>query len=296
MINTSSFKTRFAPSPTGYLHLGHAASALKIWEQAKQIPENFLVRIEDIDQTRCLSEYERAILEDLDWLGIKWSTPPRRQSEHFEDYKKLLNFLQSKELLYPCFCTRKDIEQEIANSPSAPHSSPAHLYPGTCSHISKDQRKELIEKGTPFALRLNMKNAIEEISGKILTWTDLTKGDQKTTAEMLMKNHGDIVLARKDTPASYHLCVTHDDALQDITHITRGDDLFESTHIHRLLQELLGYPTPQYNHHPLTTDKSGRRLAKRDKSLTIREIRKRGISANDLKNMILHSNIDQLLI
>ncbi len=290
------FLTRFAPSPTGYLHIGHAASLLEIWDDADKNPGNFLLRIEDIDGTRCRPEFETSIYKDLEWLGIQTSHPIRRQSDHFSDYKKILDKLENENLIYPCFCTRKEIEQEIKNAPSAPHGITGHIYPGTCKHLSKTERNEKIQSGHPYALRLNLDACLKQITGKTLKWHDILKGEQVTTPDLLHNTHGDVVLARKDTPASYHLCVTHDDALQNISQITRGDDLFQSTHIHRLLQEILGYDTPLYHHHPLMTDKTGRRFAKRDKSLTLKDIRQKGISAAQLKNMILHSNIDELLI
>ncbi|MDY0028998.1 MAG: tRNA glutamyl-Q(34) synthetase GluQRS [Pseudobdellovibrionaceae bacterium] len=290
------FLTRFAPSPTGYLHIGHAAALLEVWKDADQNPDHFLLRIEDIDSTRCRPEFEASILEDLAWLGIKTSHPVRRQSDHFTEYKQILDLLEEKELIYPCFCTRKEIKLEIGNAPSAPHGETGYIYPGTCKHLHISERTEKILSGHPYALRLDLDHCLKNLERRSLKWYDTIKGWQFTTPELLIKTHGDVVLARKDTPASYHLCVTHDDSLQHVTHITRGKDLFHSTHIHRLLQEILGYDTPSYHHHPLMTDNTGRRFAKRDKSLALRDIRKKGISGAQLKNMILHSNIDELLI
>ena len=281
--------TRFAPSPTGYLHLGHAASAWFAWDQGGQDAGNFILRVEDIDQTRCRPEFETALYEDLSWLGLGWITPVRRQSDHFQDYKKSLQRLEDMGLIYPCFCTRKEIEEEIARAPSAPHAGEIGLYPGTCKALSPSERADKIAAGLPYALRLDTENALGMTGA--LRWFDRTAGWQEARPDLL----GDVVLARKDTPASYHLCVTHDDALQGITLIARGEDLFTSTHIHRLLQELLNYPVPEYHHHRLLTDKAGRRFAKRDKSLTLREIRARGFSATQLRSMIEANDLSALL-
>lgn len=276
--------TRFAPSPTGYLHIGHAASA---WFAAER-GDDFLLRIEDIDTTRCTPEFETAIYEDMAWLGIPYPKPVRRQSDHFDDYQKIIQKLNDMELLYPCFCTRKDILGDISN---APHS-PAPLYPQTCKKMSLSERLDKISEGQSYALRLNMNEAIRRTGGTgKLEWFDKDKGKQTARPEIL----GDVVLARKDTPASYHLCVTHDDAIQNINLVTRGEDLFESTHIHRLLQELLGYPIPEYHHHPLLLDKDGKKFSKRDKSLTLRDIRNKGFSALQLRDIIHSRNFSALL-
>jgi glutamyl-Q tRNA(Asp) synthetase len=276
--------TRFAPSPTGYLHLGHAASAWFAYEQGT----NFILRIEDIDTTRCKPEFCDAILDDLTWLGLTWPTPVRKQSQHLDDYKKTLQILTDRGLTYPCFCTRKDIDDEIKRSPSAPHGPDGYLYPGTCKNISESNQLDNIAQGKNYAIRLHMAKAIQQTGP--LRWLDHQKGWQDATPHIL----GDVVLARKDTPASYHLCVTHDDALQNINLVTRGDDLFHATHLHRLLQELLNYPVPNYHHHPLLTDADGKRFAKRDKSLTIREIRNKGFSAAQLRDIIDHRNFAPL--
>lgn len=270
--------TRFAPSPTGYLHIGHAASA---WFAADQ-GQNFLLRIEDIDTTRCKSEFENSIYEDLAWLGLNWPTPVRRQSDHFADYQKIIQKLIDRDLLYPCFCTRKDIQDEVARSPSAPHGPDGLIYPGICKKLSYSEQLDRIAQGESYALRFHMELALRQIGHRRLTWFDRDKGEQIATPEIL----GDVVLARKDTPASYHLCVTHDDALQDVTLVTRGEDLFHATHFHRLLQELLGYPVPEYHHHTLLTDKHGKKFSKRDHALTIRDIRNKGFSAAQLRDII----------
>jgi glutamyl-Q tRNA(Asp) synthetase len=273
-------RVRFAPSPTGYLHLGHAASAWFAWEYANQNPENFILRIEDIDSTRCRPEFEQAIYEDLRWLGMDWIQPVRRQSDHFADYKKALQHLDDMGLTYPCFCTRKEIAEEIARSPSAPHGPEGPLYPGTCRALSATAVEDKIAQGLPYAIRLNVAKAVK-ITGP-LRWHDRQAGWQDARPESL----GDAVLARKDTPASYHLCVTHDDALQDITLVTRGLDLFHATHLHRLLQALFKLPTPDYHHHHLLTDENGSKLSKRNNSLSLHDYRKINLAPYDLRRMI----------
>lgn len=282
-------RLRFAPSPTGHLHIGHAASAFFTWDQAEQNPESFLLRLEDIDAARCRPEFERSIKEDLHWLEIEWKNEPRRQSEHWEDYKKKIEILKEKELLYPCFCTRKDILKEGEGSVAAPHGPGGSLYPGRCKNLDRGERDDRLARGDPYALRLNMSLAIRQASGP-LTWFDRGKGRQKAAPEIL----GDVVLARKDVPASYHLCVTHDDALQDITLVTRGEDLWEATHLHRLLQDILGYPVPEYHHHPLLLDRHGVRFAKRDRGVTLRQLKEKGFSPQDLRLMIQTRCLDRL--
>lgn len=275
-VSRMSIITRFAPSPTGYLHLGHAASALFSSRQAG--PDGrFLLRIEDIDQTRCRPEYLEAIYEDLAWFGLEWETPVRVQSDHFADYQAVLDRLQDMELLYPCFCTRKDIQAEIARIGNAPHGPDGALYPGTCRGCSAQERNDRIAAGESYALRLDMDTAINRV-GKELTWFDRAAGKQVATPEIF----GDVVLARKDTPTSYHISVTHDDDLQGISLITRGEDLFFASHLHRLLQELLGYDVPEYYHHRLLAGPDGKRFAKRDKSKTLRSMREGGLSSTDV--------------
>ena len=238
--------TRFAPSPTGYLHLGHAHAALFAQRQAQDSGGRFLLRIEDIDAGRCRPEFEAAIYEDLAWLGLEWETPVRRQSDCMADYEAALDRLNRLGLLYPCFCTRKDIKAEVEAAQGAPHWGPdGPLYPGICRGLSSQQRAAKTEAGVPFALRLDMKRALE-ITDEI-TWCDRNQGDIEATPEIF----GDVVLARKDTPTSYHLSVTIDDHIQGVTLVTRGEDLFPATHIHRLLQAALGLDTPTYHHHGL---------------------------------------------
>ena len=275
--------TRFAPSPTGHLHLGHAASALIAANWAHANSADFVLRIEDIDQTRSRPEFEAAIYEDLHWLGLNWQQPVRRQSEHLLDYQLALSELQKQGLLYRCFLTRREVMAEINH---APHGV-IDVYSGPNKHLSETQEAELLEQEKPFAWRLSLARA-KEVLGKLwhdLEWLETGSGQSgliKAEPEVL----GDVILARKDISTSYHLSVTHDDALQNISHIIRGQDLFDSTHIHVLLQVLLGLPTPIYHHHPLITDKEGRRLAKRDGSKSLQELRKSGISAAQVRGMV----------
>ena len=268
--------TRFAPSPTGFLHLGHAASALFSAKQAG--PDGrFLLRIEDIDQTRCRPGYVDAIYEDLGWLGLRWEEPVRIQSQHFSDYQKVLDRLTAAGLLYPCFCTRKDIQEEITRIGNAPHGPDGAHYPGTCRLCDASERADRIASGESYALRLDMARAIKQ-AGSPLSWYDRKAGKQDATPEIF----GDVVLARKDTPTSYHLSVTHDDHLQGVNLVTRGEDLFFASHMHRLLQELLGYDVPEYHHHGLQTGPDGKRFAKRDKSKTLRSMRDEGMTADEV--------------
>ncbi|WP_169567080.1 tRNA glutamyl-Q(34) synthetase GluQRS [Sneathiella limimaris] len=274
--------TRFAPSPTGYLHVGHAYSASLAFEQAMKAGGRFLLRLEDIDQTRCRPEFEAAIYEDLAWIGLKWEEPVRKQSEHFEDYQALLEKLHDRELIYPCFCTRKEIAAEIARSPSAPHGPDGPVYPGTCKHLSALEIDQNFSEDKPYALRLNMERALDAVSQDLLRFEEVGKG----IIQCDPARFGDVVLARKETPTSYHLAVTFDDALQGVNLVVRGQDLFEATYLHCLLQHLLSLPTPRYLHHGLVSDLKGRRLAKRDKSATIRDIREQGYSPEEVRKLI----------
>ena len=269
--------TRFAPSPTGYLHLGHAASALAGYEAARQADGRFLLRIEDIDSGRCRPEYEAAIYEDLAWLGLSWEQPVRRQSEHMQDYVASLDRLKQANLVYPCFCTRRDIAEAVR----APHLEQAGpdgpLYPGLCRDLSATVRAERIAAGKPYALRLDAMRAAARLEP--MDWHE--DGEGSIAVDPLL--FGDVVLARKDVPASYHLAVVVDDALQGVTLVTRGRDLYAATHVHRTLQALLGLATPQYCHHPLITDSAGQRLAKRHDALSIRALRAEGVSPAELR-------------
>jgi glutamyl-Q tRNA(Asp) synthetase len=269
-VNASSVTTRFAPSPTGLLHLGHAYAALVAWHAARASRGRFLLRIEDIDASRCRAEFTTAIFEDLAWLGLDWDGEPRRQSHHLADYRAALDRLAAMDLLYPCFCTRAAIKAEIAAAIGAPQGAEGPLYPGTCRALSPAARGAHIAAGAGFALRLDTGKALS-LTGPLF-WEDEIKG--RIAADPA--SQGDVVLARKDAPVSYHLAVTVDDALQGVSLVTRGEDLFATTHIHRLLQALLDLPTPRYQHHRLLTDAAGRRLAKRDRALTLHALREQG--------------------
>lgn len=270
--------TRFAPSPSGLLHLGHAHSALFAVRHAGT-DGRFLLRIEDIDVGRCRPEFETALKEDLAWLGIAWPEPVRRQSENMGDYKVALDGLAAQELIYPCFCTRRDIAEEIARSGVAPQGPDGPLYPGICRDLSQAERRQRLASGTPFALRLDVTKA-QAVAGP-LHWIDRRHGEFLATPDI----HGDAVLARKDVPTSYHLSVVVDDALQGVTLVTRGEDLLPATHLHCLLQALLGLPTPAYRHHELVTDETGRRLAKRDDARSLRSLREAGHDAAEVRAM-----------
>jgi len=270
-IKTAPYVTRFAPSPSGRLHKGHAYSALLATKAAQKNEGRFLLRIEDIDTERCKPEYTDGIYEDLAWLGLNWETPVRQQSQHFGDYSAALTRLKAMGVVYPCFCTRKDILAEIANAESAPHGPDGPLYPRLCHGKSETEQQKLITAGKAHAWRLDLPKALESI-GAPLVWRDEIKGKITATPKIL----GDIVLARKDTPTSYHLSVVVDDALQGITHIVRGMDLFHTTHIHVVLQRLLGLETPFYHHHKLLVDECGQRFAKRNKSVTLKALREGG--------------------
>ena len=268
--------TRFAPSPTGLLHVGHAYSAIHAANMAKSTGGKFLLRIENIDQTRCKSEYEDAIFEDLAWLGLKWEDPVCRQSDRLELYKSALQKLVSQNVVYKCFCTRSEILNEINGIGHAPHlnikKKEVARYPGTCKRLTFDEINKNIKIGKPYAIRLNIQKAIKFCPP--LFWQDLKKGKQLARPEIF----GDVMIARKDIPTSYHLSSTTDDHFQNINCITRGIDLFEATHIHRILQALLGYKTPIYEHHELIRDTKGARLSKRNKSLTLKSLRNAGES------------------
>lgn len=277
-MTTETTVTRFAPSPTGHLHLGHAHSAL-FAARAAGPDGRFLLRIEDIDGGRSRPEFIDAILEDLAWLGLRWERPVRRQSEHLDDYRAALDRLSAMDLLYPCFCTRKEIEAEIEAAAAAPHDIPTtniqtgpdgHLYPGTCRRMDAAERADRLAAEEAHALRLKIDVAMSRTGP--LEWVERGIGKQTAKPEIF----GDVVLARKDTPTSYHLAVTVDDALQGVTLVTRGRDLFAASHLHRLLQALLGLQVPEYQHHDLIAGEGGRRLAKRDRAATLRYLREAG--------------------
>ncbi|MBL8689005.1 MAG: tRNA glutamyl-Q(34) synthetase GluQRS [Rhodospirillaceae bacterium] len=271
--------TRFAPSPTGRLHLGHAHSALLAHRRAREANGRFLLRIEDIDGTRCRPEFADGIVDDLAWLGLDWDGEIRRQSEHMDEYRAGLDRLASMDLVYPCFCTRAEIRAEIERSGAAPHGPEGPLYPGTCRSLSRDEREARIAQGKPHALRLDMARACEDVGA--LHWHDRRHGDRLAAPARF----GDVVLGRKETPASYHLAVTLDDALQGVTLVTRGEDLLDATDVHRLLQALFRLPTPDYEHHPLILDAEGRRLAKRDNAPTLHSLRLAGRVPAEVREM-----------
>jgi glutamyl-Q tRNA(Asp) synthetase len=267
--------TRFAPSPTGFLHLGHVRSALEGWWAARRDGGRFLLRLEDIDQTRCREEYAAAILEDLAWLNLDWDGPVRRQSDHLDDYRRALDRLTAMGMLYPCFCTRREIQAEIARAGGAPQSDAGPIYPGTCRGLAAEAVAARRQSGVDYALRLDVAHALA-LTGP-LSWME---GEQRWQADPV--SLGDVVLARKEMPTSYHLAVTVDDAIQGVTLVTRGEDLLTATHIHRVLQALLEFPTPRYRHHRLLTDEDGRRLAKRTGALTIRSMREKGMKPTEV--------------
>lgn len=272
---------RFAPSPTGLLHLGHAYSAILGWYSARRLSGRFLLRMEDLDQGRCRDEYYQAIEEDLGWLKIYWDGPVLRQSKRHSAYQSALEKLSHLGLVYPCTCTRKDLQR--ASSAPQEGDPEAAVYPGFC-------KGQTVEQGTPSAMRLDMEKAVEHLGGAeaiselSFDTTGLRDviGRETLLAADLLTNAGDIVLMRKDGAAAYHLAVVVDDAYQGITHITRGEDLRESTPVHRLLQALLDLPTPVYHHHALIRDETGRRLAKRDDARALRTLREQGFTPNDL--------------
>lgn len=273
--------TRFAPSPSGYLHVGHAYSALFGHEAARLSRGRFMLRIEDIDTQRCRPEFERAIFEDLAWAGLHWHGEPLRQSAGMARYAAALQRLQDMGVIYPCFCSRKQIRMEAEQSGRAPHGPNAELvYPGICRDIAHGESESRIAKGEPFAWRLNIDKAMA-LTGP-LAWYDCRAGWVQAEPELL----GDPILARKDTPTSYHLAVVVDDQLQGVNLVTRGEDLFHATHIHRLLQALLEIDPPRYYHHNLVADSRGERLAKRNRAITLRHLRDIGRTPADIWKMI----------
>ena len=271
--------TRFAPSPTGHLHLGSVYSALFAWRLARGADGRFLVRMEDIDQTRCKPEYAQRMLDDLAWLGLDWDGDVRVQSRHFDDYRAALAQLDGMGLLYPCFCTRAQIAAEIAAAGGAPHGPDGPVYPGTCRSMVREEAEARIAAGEQPAWRLHMSLASAQAGP--LAFYDRGRG--RIACDPL--RFGDVVLARKDLPTSYHLAVTVDDALQGVTLVTRGEDLLDATDIHRLLQALLGLPEPDYWHHQLLLGPDGKRFAKRDRSVSVPDLRAAGHSAAEVLAM-----------
>lgn len=270
-----SITTRFAPSPTGALHLGHAYAAL----YARAHGTRFLVRIEDIDGTRCKPAYEAAIFDDLAWLGLSWEEPVLRQSTRIAAYAAALTELKAMGLVYPCFCTRAEIASEIARAGDALIGPDGYRYPGTCRHLPDDQCAARIASGTAYALRLDGAKAAARVGS--LTFQEQGEGESGRIGVDPLA-FGDIVLARKDTPSAYHLAVVVDDAFQGVTLVTRGQDLFAATHIQRVLQALLGLAEPSYAHHKLILDETGKKFSKRDHAVTLKALREAGVTPEDL--------------
>ena len=281
---------RFAPSPNGYLHLGHAHSALLNFDLARQAGGRLLLRIEDIDITRCKPEFETAIYEDLAWLGIAWETPVRRQSKHLAEYRDAFEKLAAQGLVYPSFESRAEIAKLVAEReahapwPRDPDGAP--LYPGAAKLVSSDARARLLESGAPYALRLDMAAACAQ--ARDLSWVERGAGPDGETGVVAARPEawGDVILARKETPTSYHLSVAIDDALQGVTEVVRGRDLFWSTSVHRLLQQLLGLPPPTYRHHRLILDGAGRKLSKSSEATGLRELRAGGAMPADIRRLV----------
>ncbi|MFZ0123077.1 MAG: tRNA glutamyl-Q(34) synthetase GluQRS [Xanthobacteraceae bacterium] len=276
---------RFAPSPNGYLHLGHALSALENSDRARAAGGRLLLRIEDIDAARCRPEFEAAIYEDLAWLGLAWEEPVRRQSEHLDDYRAVLDQLTRADLIYPSFESRGEILRLIAERdaqapwPRDPDGTP--LYPGSAKDLPADERARRMARD-PYALRLDSNAAAVRAGPLVWHETGVCDGEVRATPEAW----GDVILARKDTPTSYHLSVVVDDALQGITHVVRGQDLFASTSVHRLLQAVIGLPAPIYHHHRLVLDRDGHKLAKSTGATALRTLRGRGASPADIRRMV----------
>jgi glutamyl-Q tRNA(Asp) synthetase len=280
---------RFAPSPNGYLHLGHAFSALLNFDRAVHTGGRFLLRIEDIDTTRCKPEFETAIYQDLAWLGIAWEEPVRRQSEHLSDYRAAVEKLSAQGLVYPSFESRAEIAELVAQReatarwPRDPDGAP--LYPGVAKLLTPDERARLLSSGAPSALRLDMAAACAHAGD--LGWIEQGEGPDGETGAVAARPEawGDVIMARKEAPTSYHLSVVIDDVLQGVTEVVRGQDLFWSTSVHRLLQRLLGLPQPTYRHHRLVLDSAGRKLSKSTEATGLRELRAGGATPADIRRL-----------
>lgn len=272
------FTTRFAPSPTGYLHVGHAFSALTAFDAAQAAGGRFLLRLEDLDRVRCRPEYEAAIYEDLSWLGLSWEAPVRRQSQHIGEYEAALTSLIERGLVYRCFRTRKEVADAIA---SAPHERAEEAFRGAA--LPQAEEAERLARGDAFAWRLSQARARALLGPE---YDALAFEDESGGVHAEPDRHGDVVLARKEFPASYHLASVWDDALQGVTHVIRGEDLREAAHLHVLLQRLLGLPTPCYRQHRLILGEDGKRLAKRDKAATLRSLREAGRTPADVRSIL----------
>ena len=284
-----SNNTRFAPSPTGHMHLGHVFSALFSYEAAKKLGGKFILRMEDIDSQRSSKVFEESIYEDLEWLQIKYITDIRYQADHMDDYKGAIKELQKLDMVYPCFCSRSDIKAEIMRAGNAPHEEETSIYPGTCRRLSKEERIKKIAIGTSFAWRLNIRAAAKKLGN--LVWRDLRLGKHTVPVGTM----GDVVLARKDVPTSYHLSATLDDHIQRIGLVTRGEDLVSATHVHKIIQSLLELKSPIYLHHPLILDSKGVRLSKRTRAQTVKSLKTSGLKRNDVIDLFGKDNILSLL-
>lgn len=280
--------TRFAPSPTGPLHLGHALAAFTAHDLARGSGGRFLLRFEDIDGARCSPEFEAAILADLAWLGLRWDGAVLRQSERMEHYRCRLDELRAPGLVYPCFCTRGDIAAEIARMAAAPQGPQGALYPGTCRALPAGERAARMARGQGFAWRLDVAAAVASLRGQVLDFEEQGRGPagERGVIEVEPALFGDVVLGRRDLGVSYHLAVVLDDHAQGVTLVSRGEDLFAAAHVQRLLQALFGLPAPAYHHHRLVCDDSGRRLAKRDRAHALGALRAAGASAADIRRML----------
>ena len=277
---------RFAPSPNGHLHIGHAYSALRNHELARQHDGRFLLRLEDIDLDRCRPDYEQAIFEDLAWLGLTWEEPVLRQSGHFSLYAAAVEGLRDRGLLYPCFCSRLDIARAVSGMrdwPRDPDGGP--VYPGTCRHLPLDERARRLASGQHAALRLDVGQAVSE-AAMLLAWCELGEGEEGRDIHAEPQLWGDAVLARKDIPTSYHIAVVIDDARQGVTDVVRGKDLFDATSLHRLLQALLNLPAPRYRHHDLLRDVTGQKLSKSTRAKSLRALRAEGVTAQDVRRRL----------
>lgn len=274
--------TRFAPSPTGYLHLGHAFAALTAFDTAQAFRGRFLLRIEDLDMARARHEFETAIFADLRWLGLTWEMPVMRQSARAEAYRTAIRKLEAMGMVYPCFCTRKEIAEEVARSIEAPHGPEGPLYPGTCRALTPEVRRARMAS-EPYALRLDVGKAAKRVGRLIFEEKGTGPNGERGVIVCEPALFGDIVLARKAMPAAYHLAVVVDDAFQGVTLVTRGHDLFAATHVQRLLQVLLGLPAPAYAHHRLILDENGKKFSKRDQAMTLRSLQEAGLSPTDIR-------------
>lgn len=282
--NSTAHTTRFAPSPTGWLHLGHALAAIAAFDAA--CGGRFLLRIEDLDRGRARAEYEAAIREDLGWLGLRWQEPVLRQSERSGAYRTALAALQRRGLVYPCFCSRREIAEEIARAAEAPQRAADEVYPGTCRMLSPAQRQMRMERGDVFAVRLDAAKAAAEAGALTFNERGLGPHGERGVIGVNPMLLGDVVLARKDLPAAYHLAVVVDDAFQEVSLVTRGNDLFGATHVQRLLQTLLGLPAPLYAHHRLVLDADGRKLTKREHAVSLRSLRQAGLDPAQIRRRI----------